>query len=395
MPDGVVFRGGNVLTGGRSVGDVDVSVEGSRISAVGAEASRRGRRRARNLARVDLDGAFLAPGFIDLHTHGAAGVQFDHASERELDELLRDHFLAHGVTRLLASLVPAPKRELIAAISRVAAAIRKRVGRGVAAGIHLEGPFLSPDRPGALPAGHFRTYSAALVDALLDAGDGAVRTMTLAPERAGADALIAHLRRRRVIPAFGHSAGGFDDAERAIRAGVRYVTHLFNAMEGIHHRRPGPVSAFLGDPRVRVELISDGFHVDREVMRWLARVKRPEEVCLVSDSVSPCGLRPGTYRFAGRDVRLEGGRVTLSDGTLAGSALTLDRAVRSQVRDAGRLPEEASVSASATPARIAGWHRDRGEIAPGKIADLVVLDRNLAVRETYLAGERVFRRGKG
>lgn len=391
MTSGYLFQGGTVLTGGERHDGLPVAVEGSRISAVGREAARRGRRRARQLRRVDLQGAYLVPGFVDLHTHGAQGVDFDHANAAALDAVLREHYLAHGVTRLLTSLCPGPRKEFVATIRRVAAALRKRVGGGVAAGIHLEGPFLSPERPGALPAEHFRSYSGGYLDTLLDAGGGMVRTMTIAPERPGGAALIAHLRRRRVIPAFGHSSADHGAAAACVRSGVRYVTHLFNAMEGIHHRRPGPVPAFLGDRRVRVELIADGFHVDAAVMRWLAQIKPPGEICLVSDSVAPCGLRPGPYRFAGKVVQLAGGRVTLGDGTLAGSALTMDAAFRVQVQKVGLAPAAVAVSASATPARVVNWHRDRGSIAPGKIADLVVLGARLGVRETYLAGRCVFR----
>jgi N-acetylglucosamine-6-phosphate deacetylase len=269
--------------------------------------------------------------------------------------------------------------------------MRGGFGIGVAAGIHLEGPFLDPGHPGALPARHFRAYTAAALEELLDAGGGLVRTMTVAPERPGGGRLARHLLRRGVVPAFGHSGSDYEAARSAVGAGIRYVTHLFNAMDGIHHRRPGPVSAFLEDGRVTAELISDGFHVDPAVMRWAARLLSPERICLVSDSVAPCGLRPGRYRFAGKHVRLQGGRVTLADGRLAGSALTLDQAFRVQVKEVGMRPEQAALSASLVPARVLGWS-DVGDIAPGKRADLVRLTPGLRVRETYLGGVRVFRK---
>jgi N-acetylglucosamine-6-phosphate deacetylase len=216
--------------------------------------------------------------------------------------------------------------------------------------------------------------------------------MTVAPERPRGGELIAHLKREGVVPAFGHSGADYRQAHRAVESGIRYVTHLFNAMEGIHHRAPGPVSAFLESPQVAVELIADGHHVDPAVMRWVARTTGVERLCLVSDSVSPCGLRSGRYQFAGRAVRLEGGRITQEDGTLAGSALTLDEALRVQVRQVGLPLHAAARAASYSPARVLGWHRRTGEIAVAKRADLVVLDRRLGVRETWLGGACVHRR---
>ncbi|MBI4582629.1 MAG: N-acetylglucosamine-6-phosphate deacetylase [Planctomycetes bacterium] len=392
MSSGILFRGGSLFLPDRIVSGVPVAVEGGRITALGKEALRRGRRRARALGRVDLEGRCLAPGFIDLHTHGALGIDFNSAGAAELEKVVREHYLPHGVTRLLASLYPGPKREFLAALERLASAIAGGAGLGTAAGLHLEGPFLDPGHPGALPRRHFRTYSPRLLEEYLRAGRGLVRTMTLAPERPGGLELVRHLRRRRVVPAFGHSGAGYEEARRAIQAGIRYVTHLFNAMDGIHHRRPGPVSAFLEDERVRVELISDGFHVDPAVLRWVERLKPGDLICLVSDSVHPCGLEDGLYVFAGVDVELKAGRVARRNGTLAGSALTLDRALRVQVEAVGADPAAAVTALTRAPARLLGW-KDAGEIAPGRGADLVVLSSRLVVEETYLRGQRVYRRG--
>jgi N-acetylglucosamine-6-phosphate deacetylase len=384
------FHGGTVLGPGGARADLAVAVEGSKVTAVGSEAERRRRRRSRQLVPVDLEGGYLTPGFVDLHTHGARGVDFFSAGKKELDAVISGHYLRHGVTRLLVSLYPEAWRRLIAATRRIAEAIGDGAGHGVAAGIHLEGPFLDPLHAGALPSRYFRNYSASALRELLEAGHGLVRTMTVAPERPRGSRLIAHLQRAGVVPAFGHSGADYRGARQAIDKGVRYVTHLFNAMEGIHHRRPGPVFAFLEDDRIDVELIADGHHVDAAILRWVADRKPPERLCLVSDSVSPCGLRPGPHSFAGRQVRLKGGRVTLADGTLAGSALTMDQAFRTQVRDVGLSAAEVAVAASYTPARIVGWHRQIGEVAVGKRADLVVLTPHLRIRQTFFGGDRVF-----
>ncbi len=392
MTTGFLFRGGTVLGPQGEAFKATVAIEGSRIVAVGKEAERRGKSRSSSMASVDLRGAYLAPGFVDLHTHGALGIDFYAAESAELDRVVEEHYLPHGVTRFLISLYPGPRREFLRVVGRVAESLRQGTGQGAIGGIHLEGPFLDPEHPGALPVRHFRRYNARALDELLDAGGGFVRTMTIAPERPGGRDLLRHLKKRKVVPAFGHSGADYDQTREALDAGLDYVTHLFNAMDGIHHRRPGPVLAFLERDGVRLELISDGYHVDPAVLRWVAAIKDPEQLCLVSDSVSPCGLRPGRYRFAEGEVRLHRGRVTLSDGTLAGSALTMDVAFGVQVKDIGLAPARVSVSASWTPARIVGWHRQIGQVSTGKRADLVVLGRDLRVCQTYLAGQRVFDR---
>ncbi len=391
MSQSILFRGGKIL--GVAGGEIkaSVTVEGGKITAIGKEADRRGRRRAHGFKKVDLKGAYLTPGFVDLHTHGAIGIDFYEAEAAELDRSAREHYLVHGVTRLLVSLYPGPKREFLNTIRRVSTAIRSGAGGGVLAGIHLEGPYLDPGHPGALPVRYFQTYTPSNLSELLDAGQGTVKTMTIAPERPGGLRLIKALKSKGIIPAFGHTGADYAQARKAIDKGIDYVTHLFNAMDGIHHRKPGPISAFLQDPKMRLELISDGFHVNPEVLKWVTQILQPEQICLVSDSVAPCGLKPGTYKFAGEDVKLKKGQVIRKDGTIAGSALTMDQAFKLQVEEIGRSPWEVALSASTTPAKIAGWQRSIGAIAPNKKADLVILDSKFKVKATYLGGEEVYK----
>jgi N-acetylglucosamine-6-phosphate deacetylase len=300
------------------------------------------------------------------------------------------HYLAHGVTSLLVSLSPSSWKESLEVLRRVSGFIRRRLGGGIARGIHLEGPFLSASRPGALPARNFRPPSLRDAERLLEAGGGCVRTMTVAPELAGAHEVIRFLRRRRVVPAFGHSDADYVEAGRAVASGVHYATHLFNAMRGLHHRDPGAVTALLENPEVAVELIGDGHHVDIPVLGLVRRLKPPDKIVLVSDSAHPCGLADGVYRFAGGEVILRDGRVTRPDGTLAGSALTLDRAVAIQVKRAGTPLAEAVRYATRNAVQAARLSPQRGAIAPGKRADLVLLDRRLQVAATWLDGKLVY-----
>ncbi len=383
QPTSFVIRGADVLTDGWLLENCSVLVAKGRIQSVGKAADREAR--LHGAAWIDGGGAYLAPGYVDLHTHGAVGVDFVEAGSDEFERACR-HYLSRGVTSILVSLYPSAFKKSLSVLKRVAGFLRDGVGRGIAVGIHLEGPYLNPLKPGALPGSVFRRFKPAEANALLEAGGGLVRTMTVAPELPRGLELVRFLRLRGVEPAFGHSEADHAQTVRAVSAGVRYATHLFNAMRGIHHREPGAVTALLEDPRVRVELIADGYHIAVPVLKLVHAVKPPDGIILVSDSVHPCGLKTGLYEFAGKPVRAKGGRVTLLDGTLAGSLLTLDRAVKLHVEKVGITPAQAVRCASENAARAIGLGRDRGRIAEGYRADLILLDRSLRVSRVWLKG---------
>jgi N-acetylglucosamine-6-phosphate deacetylase len=386
-----LLRGARVLSGGEDLGRPAVFIAAGRIAAIGPEARKKAR--GSGCRRLDLSGYTLAPGFVDLHTHGAAGVDFVEATAEEF-EFAMQHYLAHGVTSLLVSLYPTSWAKSLKVLERVSGFIRQGHGLGVAFGIHLEGPFVSPARPGALPRSYFRKPSLKELRQLLAAGDGLVRTMTLAPELKGGKGLIQLCRKNGVVPAFGHSNSDYEGTRRAISQGIRYATHLFNAMNGIHHRAPGAVTALLEDPRVSVELISDGHHVDPPALRLVNRLKSEERIILVSDSIEACGLADGRHQFAGVDVYLEEGVVRQKNGTLAGSALTLERALEVQVKQAGEPLEKAVRYCTLNPAKAAGISRRAGVIAVGRRADLVLLDSKFRVKATWLGGALMHSRGR-
>ena len=386
-----LLRGARVLSGGEDLGRTGVLVSGGRIVAMGTEAAKKAR--GTRCERLKLDGYTLAPGFVDLHTHGAAGVDFVEASAEEFETAMA-HYLAHGVTSLLVSIYPTSWARSLKVLERISSYIRQGYGRGVAFGIHLEGPFVSPARPGALPRSCFRSPSLKDLRKLLAAGDGLVRTMTLAPELKGAGGLIRFCQKNKVVPAFGHSNADYGETCGAITGGIRYATHLFNAMNGIHHRSPGAVTALLEDPRVAVEVISDGHHVQPPALRLINRLKSEDRVILVSDSTHPCGLKNGRYRFAGAEVYLRDGVVRQKNGTLAGSALTLERALAVQVKEVGTPLEKAIRYCTKNPASAVGASRRLGSIAPGRSADLVLLDPKFRVKATWLKGELTHVRGR-
>jgi len=378
-----VLRAEEVLTPHQRLRPGWVAVRGARIDAVGSGCPPSG------LAVLDLGARVLTPGFVDLHVHGGDGAQVNGATPEEVaasvGTVARCH-LRHGTTALLATTVADTPARLAAAVRGVAAAGAHPVPEAAyVLGAHLEGPWVAPGRAGAQDPQALRAPSVSEFAALLDAARGTVRLVTLAPELPGAFDLIRAAAAEGLVVSVGHTEADWETTKRAFDAGARHVTHLFNAMPGVHHRRPGPVVAALDDPRVSVEIIADGIHIHPAV---LARVlaAAPDRVTAVTDAMAATGLPPGRYRLGRLDVILEGRRVALAEApdTLAGSVLTMDRAVKVLV-DAGVGLPAAVTAATATPTRIIG-EPTRGRLGPGAEADLVVLERNLSVAAVLRAG---------
>lgn len=310
----------------------------------------------------------VLPGFVDLHVHGGGGADVMDGAEGVAATAA--FHLRHGTTALCPTTVTRPPGELLAAV-RAAGEVQADPARARLLGVHLEGPFLAPTRLGAQPP-HARDPDPALMDALLAAGPVAI--VTLAPELPGALALIRSLRARGVRVGLGHSDCAASVAREAFAAGAAGATHLFNAMSGLHHRAPGLAAAALEAEGVIHELILDGQHVDPSLARIALRALPPtSRLALVSDAIRAAGLPDGPTELGGQRVEVRAGRATLADGTLAGSVLTLDRALRNAV-DAGVPLEEASALLSRNPADALG-RGDLGRLEPGALADAVVLDR--------------------
>jgi len=330
--------------------------------------------------RRDLGGARVVPGFLDLHVHGGGGAAADDGPAG-MRTALQAH-RAHGTTRSLLSLVTAPLEELTARLRE----IRELTAEDPRVlGAHLEGPFLAPERRGAHDAALLRAPDAASVAALLEAADGTLRQVTLAPELPGAEEAIDALVAAGVVVAIGHTEADHRVTRSAIDRGARLVTHAFNAMRQIGHREPGPLPAAFDDDRVVLELIADGIHVHPEVLALAFRAA-PGRIALVTDAMAAAGAPEGAYRIGELDVTVADGRAVLTGTeTLAGSTLTLDAAVRT-VLAAGVGASEAVAAATATPARVLGLDDRLGLLAPGYAADLVVLDAEWRVREVWSDG---------
>jgi N-acetylglucosamine-6-phosphate deacetylase len=362
-----VLRGSVVLTPDGPLVDGEVRIEGGLVVGVGA-------------ASGPVPDQVVAPGFVDLQVNGIDDVDCTTAGPDDWGRA--DGVLASsGVTAWLATLVSQPLERYARPLASIAAAMVRTGPRPAVVGAHLEGPFLG-GRRGAHREEHVVPVDLAWLDELPDA----VRLVTLAPEQPHAAAATERLVARGVLVSLGHSAAGLDDVGPVVGAGARMVTHLFNGMEPLHHRRPGLVGAALGDDRLAVGLIADTVHVHPALFPVVFRAKGAGRVVLVSDAI---GWRTG--RLARSDVAVVEGAPRLPDGTLAGSVLTMDAAVRNVV-DAGVALPDAVAAASATPAMLLG-DRLRGRLAVGARADAVVLDAgDLEVCRTVVAGETVFER---
>lgn len=323
---------------------------------------------------------YVVPGLVDIHCHGGAGASFATTDPDEARAALALH-RRHGTTSVVASLVTAAADDL----RRQVDTLVPLAEAGEIAGIHLEGPWLSPRHRGAHDPDLLRQPDGAEVEQLLHAGRGHLRMVTIAPELPGAPEVIGLLREAGVTVAVGHTDCDADGLRDAVRAGASVVTHLCNAMRPIHHREPGPVTAALAEEGLTVELIVDGVHVHPEVVALLHRASRAR-VALVTDAMAAAGCADGAYTLGGLGVDVVDGVARLRGGdALAGSTLTLDRAVRT-AHAAGLPLADALVAATRTPARALGL--DRGTLLPGRPADVVALDEQLAPVAVWRAGTR-------
>lgn len=371
-PPEVALRG-RVVTPDAVLHDTVVVVRDGRIAHVGPASGWEG--------TTEPVGGTVLPGLVDVHTHGAVGHAFPDGSAAS-GRAVAEHHHAHGTTTLLASLVSAREPDLLTAV----AAAADLADDGAVAGIHLEGPFLSPARRGAHEPAALAAPDTGLLERAVEAGRGHVRTMTYAPELPGATALAARARELGVLPSVGHTDADARTTTAALADGGGSVTHLFNAMPPLHHRAPGPVAAALQAAACGlavVELIADGVHLADETVAAVLDLVGPDQVALVSDAMGAAGIGDGTYRLGGLDVEvLEGvarlaGDAPAQERSIAGGTARLVDVVRRVVQHAGVDLVTAVRAASATPARLLGLEREVGAVAAGLRADLVLVDDGL------------------
>lgn len=375
-------------------------LEGGRIAAV----LRDGQPAPADARTVDLAGAFVAPGFLDLHDHGTL-VFPPYDSARSALEAASVTLARHGTTAFLPTTVSLPADPLAQLVSGAGRAIEQGGFAGaLPIGLHLEGPWISTAAAGAHAPPAIRAPAHDEIAQLLEGARGLVRMVTFAPETDGVDGLLTALTRARIVPAVGHTAATPDQMERAVAGGAHHVTHLFNAMSGLHHRTRGVAGFALADDRLTCDLICDGVHVHPDVVRVAARAKG-DRLVLITDRVElPVPSRaddgPGTASVAVNGLEaaffavdgLDGVAIRLRDGTLAGSRLTLDRAMQNFRAFAGTSLLAAVAACTLRPARVLGIESERGTLRPGARADLAILDADTgAVRETWIGGAAVYR----
>jgi N-acetylglucosamine-6-phosphate deacetylase len=385
MTERLVLHAARVLTPQRVLEPGWVAITAGRVSDVGAGAGPA----PKAGPVVDLGVHTLVPGFIDTHVHGGGGAQVNTGSaeqtHRAVSRLAGFH-ARHGTTALVATTVSDDPTRLRASLAGIAAATAPTEGAAEVLGAHLEGPWIAPARAGAHPHRWLAIPDRNTFDELAAASDGALRLVTLAPELPGALPLARHAIAAGVRCAFGHTDADYDTTRAAIDAGVHRATHLFNAMPSLHHRAPGPIAAALEHPEVTVELIADGIHTHPAMLGLAARAAGTR-ASLVTDATSAAGLPDGRHDLAGQTVDVTEGRVSLAaePGTLAGSTLTMDRALSTLVTQAGIPLPQALAAATLAPAAALNLPH-KGHLEPGADADAVVLDAEMTVRAVLTHG---------
>ncbi|MDP9727191.1 MULTISPECIES: N-acetylglucosamine-6-phosphate deacetylase [Alicyclobacillus] len=344
--------------------------------------------------QVDARGQWVVPGFIDMHVHGANGADVMDGTSSAIEKIGQFH-IQHGTTGWLPTTLTAPIEALEKSIqaSGIAQQTAWRSGSAQVLGVHLEGPFLSPSKMGAQNPVFVQPPNISIMKRLLETVPGLVRKVTLAPEQPGALQLIQFLREEKVIVSIGHTVASYEETIKAFEAGATHATHVFNAMNSIHHREPGAVGACLLSQNVICELIADGHHVHPEVLKLVMRLKGKDGVILITDAIGATGKPDGVYQLGGMNIVVKQGISTLQDSqSLAGSTLTMDEAIRNMMIQVGVTLFEAIQMASLTPARELGLDHRKGVLAVGHDADFVLLDESLLASETYILGRRLYRR---
>jgi N-acetylglucosamine-6-phosphate deacetylase len=353
-------------------------------------ASRAGRAMAANTRIVDFGDAVLAPGFVDIHIHGSGGhdvMETDPGAMQAIEEFLPKH----GVTSYFPTTVTAPVDKILGALDQIAGAIEAAEGeagtmRARPLGIHLEGPFISHVRRGVHPPENLLPPTLQMFERFWQAARGHIRVMTIAPELQGAIEVIEMAVSRGVCVSLGHSDADLDATRRGVKAGARHATHTFNAMRPLGHRDPGILGEVLTDQRLTADIIADGVHLDPIIVDLFLKAKGPELAVLITDAISATGMPDGRYQLGGLDVEVHDGKC-LMNGSLAGSVLTMDRALRNVMKFGGWSLPDAVRAASLNPAKAVGIADRNGAIAAGADANLVVLSSAGEVRNTIVKGK--------
>ncbi|HLI50573.1 MAG TPA: N-acetylglucosamine-6-phosphate deacetylase [Thermomicrobiaceae bacterium] len=371
-----------VVDANGTTSETRVVLEDRKIKSIGADAPPQG-------DVIDGNGFIALPGFIDIHTHGGGGFEL-HTSEPEQIRSYADWAASTGVTSFLIAAVGTPGRIPDVEIETAVKAIESSPPGARPLGIHLEGPYINPARRGAHPTDWLRSPSPDETEQVLDLAQGHLRVVTLAPELPGALEMIRRLVNAGVTVSLGHTDATFQQALDGFAAGASQLTHCFNAMPPLLHRAPGPLGALVEIDRAMGELICDGVHVEPAAMKALVNMLGSHRVIAITDALPAAGKQAGPFSFNGQPAHVEGGVARLADGTITGSVLTMDQALRNLIRYCGVSLSQASAMCSRNPAVACGVADHKGLLLPGYDADLVMLDRELKLVATIRAGEVIY-----
>lgn len=380
----IILRNGTIYQPHQIIPQGDIWLENGRIKAISSEYIQNDG----TASVIDVQGHIISPGFIDLHIYGGGGASVMDATPEAVHTILRTH-AQYGTTGMLVSTVTAEIPLLISALQAIdrAAQISTEETQGAKVlGVHLESCFLAPPKRGAHKLEWLQTPSVALFQQLQAASGGRIKLMTIAPELDGAAELIEYVWTQGVVASFGHTDADYDTAVAWIRKGMHICTHLFNAMNGLGHRTPGGAGAFLTEAAAMVQIIPDGVHVHPAALEVAYRAKGADKICLVTDSLMVAGTDITEFYFFDRLAKATDRACFLPDGTLAGSRLTMNRAVKLFHETTSATLHEALHMASLNPAKAIGLDQHKGSLEVGKDADVLVLDHDLNVHMTFVEG---------
>lgn len=378
----LAFIGANIVTPFRIVKKGVLTTKNERIYHVGPE----NKFDYSNSSKIiDVTDKYIVPGFIDLLVHGGAGgFGFSDESDESIEKI-SNYFLKKGSTSILASLHAKPKQSLLDDLNRVGRYIKENPNSNII-GIHMEGPYLNPELKGAMNANYLWKPSISSFKEMWKASEKTIKMMTISPELEGALDVIREASFHGVVCSIGHSTASYEVVDLAIDNGAAHVTHMFNAMLPINHRKPGVAVAALLRDELKIQLIADTYHVHPATMEFLIKAKTPKGIILITDSIRVGGMHEGEQtQFSDQKVTLSGDKAVMDDGTIAGSTLTLNRAIKNVIETTGLKITDAVRMATVNPAKVIKL--DKGILSSGKVADFIVLDKELNVEMTIMKGE--------
>lgn len=377
---------GKIITPHDLIEDGYVIVNGEKIEKVGQGNKVKG---FKNCDIIDARGCVVIPGMIDLHLHGGGGHDVMEGTDEALRKIAATHAL-NGTTGFLATVITAPLIKMKQVINWLS---KYEEGNEEAAllGINIEGPYLNPSQKGAHDETMLRPPIAEEADNLVKAGRGQVRVFTIAPEMPGALEVIKNLKHKDIIVSVGHSNATFIEMQMAMKEGLSHASHLFNGMRGMHQREPGVVGAVVNNRDVTAEIIADGVHVHPQMLQFLISLKDKEKIVLVTDAIAASGQGDGVYRLGSQRIKVSKGIARLEDGTMAGSTLTMIKAVENMVKMVGVDFMDALSMATINPARVIKIDDHKGSLVAGKDADIVIIN-NFDVIMTMIKGKIVYRK---